>query len=149
MKKNTKKENFFKKIKSKYVSKEIFSFISYNKFLQMVKYNKSFQKKENISLYSYQKVFLENKISIDFNRLSIDELINFLNKEFNNFTKANDKKNLQKIIKEIESNKTSIKEKKKEKAKGKEKKPTVIQLTQNINWKQYNNKNIVELKINS
>lgn len=144
MQKRKKKEDLLKKISSKYVHNQIYSFIPYNSFLNLIKYNKYLQKISHVSIYNFQKSFLENYISINFNEISSNEFITFLHKEFNNFSKANDEKTLQKIIKEIKSNNTFIKEKKATKYKNHQ----IIKLTQNINWKNYNN-NIKELNISS
>ena len=155
---------------SKYILLNISIFIPEQRFKNIIKYNKNLQKKLDISLYTYQKLFLKNKILIDYKDVSfvkekkfklpsywfknreilpstkfqITKFIEFLNKEFNNFTKKNDRKILEKIIKEF------LKEKelyKLETIKILEKQIKFISLEDKINW--INDKNVVELNLYS
>ena len=134
MKRNNKEKNLLFKISSPYINKIILSYIPEITYLNIIKYNKRLQKLLDFSLYSYQKKFIENKIFINVNKIlpissnlttnkkkdrgkknikdglpstkiKIEELINFIQKEFNNFNKKNDIKILEKIINEIKKEK--------------------------------------------
>ena len=49
------------KIKSKYILKNIFSFISLNKMYSLIRYNKTFQKKLNINMKSYKLLYDDSR----------------------------------------------------------------------------------------
>ena len=93
------------KISSKFVLKNIISYSSFNLFLKLVKLNKKLQNFLDISLFTYQKIFLLKKIQINYDEINIDKLIECLNKEFKNFNNKNDKKTIEEIIKEIKKDK--------------------------------------------
>ena len=97
------------KISSKYIIQNIISYSSFNIFLKLIQTNKKLQKFSDVSLYSYQKLFLLKKLKINFDDISTDKLIQFLNIEFKNFTTSNDKKIFEKLIEEIKKEKTFIK----------------------------------------
>ena len=48
-------------IKSKFISKLIFSYISKEKYLGLIKYNKELQKRFDITKYDYLKLLIEKK----------------------------------------------------------------------------------------
>ena len=73
------------KIKSKYILKNIFSFISLNKMYSLIRYNKTFQKKLNINMKSY-KLLYDNYLTkivaiIKNNNNPTDRLININNEK--------------------------------------------------------------------
>ena len=49
------------KIKSKYISKLLFSYITKEKYFGLFKYNKEFQKRFNITKYDYLKLLIEKR----------------------------------------------------------------------------------------
>ena len=137
MKSKNKEKNLLFKISSLYINKTILSYIPEITYLNIIKYNKRLQKLLDFSLYSYQKKFIENKIFINFNKIlpisskltnkknntekkkkkddlpstkiKIEEFMNFIQKEFNNFDKKNDIKILENIINEIRKEKEKFK----------------------------------------
>ena len=85
----------------------IASYIYKDNILKIIKYNKKLQKYLNISLYSYQKLFIKNKIPINFKKEeNKKKIISFLIKEFG-FKK--DIKKFEKIINELIKEKESFK----------------------------------------
>ena len=61
----------------------IASYIFNDNCLKIIKYNKKLQKYLSISLYSYQKLFIKNKIQINFKKEENPKgIISFLIKEF-------------------------------------------------------------------
>lgn len=96
------------KIQSKYTLKNIISYIPSNTFLKLLKTNKRFQKFVDISILTYQKSFLLQKLPINYNGINVDALLEFLNTEFNNFTNINDKNNLIKIVEDIKKENSCI-----------------------------------------
>ena len=111
------KKNLFSNI-SKYILQYISFYLPESTFPEIIKYNKSLQKKLDISLLTYQNLFLRNKLLINYRELEkfkikktetdlpritfdLNELMQFLKNEFNSFTKKNDKQIIEKIIKEI------------------------------------------------
>ena len=61
----------------------ITSYIFKDICMKIIKYNKKLQKYINISLYSYQKLFIKNKIPINFKKEENKKrIISFLIKEF-------------------------------------------------------------------
>ena len=96
------------KISSKYIIKNILSYCSLNIFLKIIKINKKLQNFLDISLNTYQKIFLLNKLQINYDEINIDKLIIFLNKEFKNFNNTKDKTILEEIIQKIKKEKISI-----------------------------------------
>ena len=96
------------KITSKYIIKNIESFCSLNIILKIIKINKKLQNLLDISLNTYQKIFLLQKLPINYDEINIDKLIIFLNKEFKNFNNKKDKTILEEIIQKIKKEKVSI-----------------------------------------
>lgn len=94
---------------SKNLFLEIQSYIPFNTTLNIFRCNKKYQKELNINLLIYQKWFIKNKIKFDCDFISNDKLLTFLQKEFHNFTREEDKLSLIKIIEEIK-NKKKLKE---------------------------------------
>ena len=103
-----KAKNLMEKIQSKYTLKNIISYIPSNTFLKLLKTNKRFQKFVDISILTYQKSFLLQKLPINYNGINVDALLEFLNTEFNNFTNINDKNNLIKIVEDIKKENSCI-----------------------------------------
>ena len=89
-----------KNIKSKYLIKCIFSYITEEKELEFLKYNRKFQKLCEIDIYNYQKMFIQKHFVINLSKFKISNLIKFCNSTYNNFTGNDDTKSLQKIIAE-------------------------------------------------
>ena len=157
------KKNLFNNI-SKYILQYISLYLPEAKFPDIIKYNKSLQKKIDISLFTYQNLFFRNKLLINYRELqkskkkknemdlpqikfNINELIQFLKNEFNSFTKKNEKQIVEKIIKEILETKELYQIDMMSYPKNKIK---FIPFDNDINWKLYENtKNIVELNLNS
>ena len=75
-----------KKIFCKYFLKNIISYSSIILFLKIIKINKKLHNILDISLYTYQKIFLLEKMQINYDEINIDKLIGYLNKEFKNLT---------------------------------------------------------------
>ena len=143
MKKGNIQRNLLEKLSSTYNLKIVYSYIPFNSFLNLIKYNKSIHKKLKLSLYQHQKYFFQEKLCINYGKITIDKLIKFLQKEFNkDFSEEKNKRILNKIIEEIKLDKTFFKEDilniPKEKSK-------IILLTKNIELA--NNYNILELSI--
>ena len=143
MEKKNIQRNLLAKISSSYCLKIIYS---YHSFLNLIKYNKTLQKKLDLTLYDYQISFLQNKICIDYDKIPFDQLIKFIQNEFNiDFLKAKKNTlNLIKIINKIKANKTFAKLEiliiPKEKCK-------IILLTKEIGLTR--NQNILELNISA
>ena len=92
---------------SKNLFNVIISYISNDACLKIIQYNKKLQKYINISLYSYQKLFIKNKIPINFKKEeNKNKIISFLIKEFGF---KNDKKTFENIINELIKEKESFK----------------------------------------
>ena len=72
----------FDKISSKYILKEIFSYIQLNKSLNIIKKSQKLQKVLDISLFTYQNIFLFNKLKINYDTLDYDKLFSFMTDEF-------------------------------------------------------------------
>ena len=91
------------------ISKDLFlqiqSYISFNTILNIFRHSKKYQEKLNINLSIYQKKFIKNKIKFNFDYIYTDKLLTFLQKEFQNFTREEDKTSLTKIIEEIKNEK--------------------------------------------
>ena len=96
------------KISSKYIIKNIVSYCSLYIFLKIIKISKKLQNFLDISLNTYQKIFLLKKLQINYDGINIDKLIIFLNKEFKNFNNKKDKTILEEIIQKIKKGKISI-----------------------------------------
>ena len=116
----------------------ITSYIFKDNCLKIIKYNKKLQKCLNITLYSYQKLFIKNKIPINFKKEEDKKrIISFLIKEFGF---KNDIKTFEKIINELIKEKESFKLEK----------PTFNFAKRNslpkINWKEINT-NIIKLEL--
>ena len=99
-----KSTNLIKKI-SRYIFNIIISHISVIRKMNLIKYNKKLQNNLNISLLSYQKLFIKNKIPINFKKeKDKKKLISFLIKEFSLKNKKDIYENMiNEIIKEKES----------------------------------------------
>ena len=99
-----KSSNLIKKI-SRYIFNIIISHISVIRKMNLIKYNKKLQNNLNISLLSYQKLFIKNKIPINFKKeKDKKKLISFLIKEFSLKNKKDIYENMiNEIIKEKES----------------------------------------------
>ena len=92
---------------SKNLFNVIISYISNDACLKIIQYNKKLQNYINISLYSYQKLFIKNKIPINFKKEeNKNKIISFLIKEFGF---RNDKKTFENIINELIKEKESFK----------------------------------------
>ena len=91
-------------ISNKYLLNIIFSLIPLNKFLDIIKKSKKYQKKLNVSLFNYQSMFL-SKLKINYNTINIDKFTEFIREEFK--IKA-DKKVFEKIIEEKKKVETII-----------------------------------------
>ena len=89
------------KIKSKYVVKNIFSYISEEKKLELIKYNEKLKELFQIKLYTYQKLFIENHFILNLSNFNFDNLIAFIRAKYNVFLKEDDKNNLKNIISEL------------------------------------------------
>ena len=116
----------------------ITSYIFKDKCLKIIIYNKKLQKYLNISLYSYQKLFIKNKIPINFKKEENKKrIISFLIKEFGF---KNDIKKFEKIINELTKEKESFKLEK----------PTINfaerKSLPKINWEEINT-NIIKLDL--
>ena len=77
------------KIKSKYISKLLFSYITKEKYFGLFKYNKEFQKRFNITKYDYLKLLIEKRYLNILKEKALFKLINKIIKnidyeEFNN-----------------------------------------------------------------
>ena len=59
---NLNKNNILKKIKSKYIVMRIFENLKQNKLLDIIHYNKKYQKLMNIKLKDYKNEFLNIEI---------------------------------------------------------------------------------------
>lgn len=70
------------KISNKYLLKEIFSYIKLNKFLNIIKKNKKYQKALDIPLFTYQSIYLFKKLKIDYDTINNDKLYSFITDEF-------------------------------------------------------------------
>ena len=137
MSKFIKGNNLFEKI-PKNLFNIITSYIFKDNCLKIIKYNKKLQKCLNISLHSYQKLFIKNKIPINFKKEEDKKrIISFLIKEFGF---KNDIKTFEKIINELIKEKESFKLEK----------PTFNFAKRNslpkINWKEINT-NIIKLEL--
>ena len=86
---------------SKYLFKDILSYVPFNIMINFVKYNKKYQSYLEVNLPLYKKLFLKKRLPIDYDGIGFDKLRAFLKEEFNSFTKNSDKKILKKIIEEI------------------------------------------------
>ena len=62
------KKNLFNNI-SKYILQYISLYLPEAKFPDIIKYNKSLQKKIDISLFTYQNLFFRNKLLINYREL--------------------------------------------------------------------------------
>ena len=91
---------------SKHLFLEVQSYIPFNTILNIFRYSKKYQEELNVNLSVYQKWFIKNKIKFDYDLyISIDKLLAFLQKEFHNFTREEDKASLIKVIEEIKDEK--------------------------------------------
>ena len=84
---------------------EIQSYIPFNIILNIFRHNKKYQEELNVNLSIYQKWFIKNKIKFDYECITNDKLLAFLQKEFHNFKREEDKTSLIKIIEEIKNEK--------------------------------------------
>ena len=98
------KEGLINKI-SKNLFLEIQSYIPFNTILNIFRHSKTYQEELNVNLSIYQKWFIKNKIKFDCDCITNDKLLAFLQKEFHNFTREEDKTSLIKIIEEIKNEK--------------------------------------------
>lgn len=129
-------------ILSKFSLQIITSYIPQDLVYSIVKYNKKLQSFLDISLYTYQKNFIKNKILMNFEDIPISDLKCFFKNESNNFNKKDDKKVLEKIIQEI------ISEKEVETLEFPENNYETIKGGKKVNWDKYkNDKNIVMLDL--
>ena len=82
-KKTNSKNSTLKKVNDNSIIRKIFKILSYEKGLEIIRYNKDFQKKLNLKIIDYKRTF--SKIEI--------EIIPAENKfgKFINYTKANEK----------------------------------------------------------
>ena len=93
------------KIKSKYIIEGIFSYLDKQRVMEIIRYNHRIQNALNINIFHYQKLFIENHFSADLSKYNIKTLLKFFNKNYNNFTKPADEKNLKTIIEDMNENK--------------------------------------------
>jgi hypothetical protein len=96
------KEGLINKI-SKHLFLQIQSYIPFNTILNIFRHSKKYQEELDVNLSIYQKCFVKNKIKFDCDCISTDKLLDFLQKEFQNFTREEDKTSLTKIIEEIKN----------------------------------------------
>ncbi len=78
------KNNLFKKIRSKYILKQIFDNIKKNKSLEIINYNKNIQKRLEIGIDDYKDEYLKIVIEIfpiKYRRYFVTNFINISNKE--------------------------------------------------------------------
>ena len=117
------------KISNKYLSNSIFSFIPFKTLLNIIKISKKYQEDLNISLFTYQSIFIFKKLKINYDEISIDKFIEFINDEFklkinkNLFEKLIEEKKAEKAI--IPMNKLSI---------NKEQEKLIDNIDKNIIW---------------
>ena len=112
-------ENLFNKLKSKYISNDIFDYIEDDNFkLKLFYYSKYFQNKLNLNLSYCYKNYLD-KLDFDFNNyLYKDEnqyKKDILTKEYGNFISKNklDKAKFGNIVYEVINNQVEVNEEKK------------------------------------
>ena len=70
------------KIKSKYLKRLIFSYISEEKTIKIIQYNKKIKDLLEINIYNYQKLFIQKHFMLNMVNLSkfkISNLIKFFN----------------------------------------------------------------------
>ena len=126
---------------SKHLFLEIQSYIPFNTILNLFRHSKAYQEELNINLSIYQKCFIKNKIKFDCDYITNDKLLSFLQKEFHNFTREEDKVSLIKI-------KEEIKNEKKVKENISDLPPLIdkdIEYEENINWKEDKYSNYLNL----
>ena len=117
------------KISNKYLSNLIFSYIPFNTLLKIIKKSKKYQEDLDISLFIYQSIFIFKKLKINYDEISIDKLINFINNEFkievnkDLFEKIIEEKKAEKAI--VPMNNLSINENQEKK---------IDNIDKNINW---------------
>jgi len=70
------------KISNKYLSNLILSYIPFNTLLKIIKKSKKYQEDLDISLFTYQSIFIFKKLKINYDEINIDKLIEFINNEF-------------------------------------------------------------------
>ena len=63
--------NQLKNVKSHYIIKKFFEYITERKSLEIIRYNKSIQKRININIYNY-KAYFETKTSIELDIIPIN-----------------------------------------------------------------------------
>ena len=73
------------KIKSELI-KEIFTFLSKEQILLLISYNKKLQNLMNISLYNYQKIFINQNIITELKYFDKVKLLNYIKSTFHNQT---------------------------------------------------------------
>ena len=77
---NLNKNNILKKIKSKYIVMRIFENLKQIKLLDIIHYNKKYQKLMNIKLKDYKNKFLNIEIEVIPKENEFGKFINYLNK---------------------------------------------------------------------
>ena len=76
---NTNKNTNLKKIRSKYIIIRIFDNIKQSKLMQIINYNKKYQKLMDLKLKDYKNEFLKIEIEIIPKKNIYDQFINFYN----------------------------------------------------------------------
>jgi len=106
---NLNKNNVLKKIKSKYIVMRIFENLKQNKLLDIIHYNKKYQKLMNIKLKDYKNEFLKIEIEVIPKENIYGKFINFLNKNIQiYFNDNNEEIKKKKIIKDDKVTKIKI-----------------------------------------
>ena len=80
-KNNSNKNNFLKKIRSKYILAKVFNILLKNKFLNIMRYNKYLQNKMNLDIKGYKKIYLEVEIEIILKKHIYGKFINIIDKK--------------------------------------------------------------------
>ena len=86
---NLNKNNILKKIKSKYIVMRIFENLKQIKLLDIIHYNKKYQKLMNIKLKDYKNEFLNIEIQIITKENKYGKFINFYNKNIHIYFNVN------------------------------------------------------------
>ena len=76
---NTSKNNLLKKIRSKWLLKQIFDNLENNKSLEIIKYNKNIQEKLEIGINDYKEEYLKIEIEIFPKKYRGKKQIKFIN----------------------------------------------------------------------
>ena len=135
------------KIKSELI-KEIFTFLSKEQILLLISYNKKLQNLMNISLYNYQKIFINQNIITELKYFDKVKLLNYIKSTFHNFDKKNDLENLTRICYELSKEEKPIKNNKINLNEDKKLKFLNLNQYSNLSDNELNFNNITILEIN-